>query len=475
MNNQRRNIIYKTIEEAVNDGIRLATKRAAELEKDKFNYFFLPKHKDYPTISYFDSGLPYFYLTSEIFGSKINYAKILEVSKEDITMESWDRFIQLFMTDNDLYNYITHKNWKPPTEERMKEVMIFILYRKLRKLIDSIMHCSSSPNRNTYLKKQKINKWVNALVNPSVNFELIIPIIFSQPDCQKISISNNIRIEKFTETFQLSRHFKLPENVIAHDKVVGAATHGIIISDILKNIPNNNELEKYKFVKKEIDSNIGLISKLFSLLRVAINDSVGYCQVIARPLDFEEEWFADLEFIKIYGYKNYPLNFEDVGWSEKKVISKKQLFSFKKLLKINSNNQKLDLALRKLFESDLREKDEDSVLDISTGLESLLSDSTDNLKYKVSFRSAAICKKKRLFGFKPVEIRNYISKFYDLRSSIIHGNIKKIKKYQRVMTNGFGEVDTLWVGKLVLTHIIEFILMNQEFESVNNIDNFLLE
>ncbi|MGB3587619.1 MAG: hypothetical protein WBA23_13815, partial [Tunicatimonas sp.] len=60
------------------------------------------------------------------------------------------------------------------------------------------------------------------------------------------------------------------------------------------------------------------------------------------------------------------------------------------------------MAKRKLFESDLRTNRDDSILDIATGLEALLSDSSDNLKYKISLRSAIICKKKRLHEFTPV-------------------------------------------------------------------------
>jgi hypothetical protein len=66
--------------------------------------------------------------------------------------------------------------------------------------------------------------------------------------------------------------------------------------------------------------------------------------------------------------------------------------------------KKIKLAKRKLFDSGLRTNRNDSVLDVATGLEALLSDSTDNLKYKISLRSAAICKKKKFYQFTPIEV-----------------------------------------------------------------------
>jgi len=273
---------------------------------------------------------------------------------------------------------------------------------------------------------------------------------------------------------QLSRNHKLPENIVAHKNVVGAATHAIYISNILKNIPNINQGQKYEIIVRKIDDNLDLITKIFSIFRLVINDSIGFCQVIAKPTDFEENWQAELPNIKIFGFKKYPPSYEENGWHEKRIISRKQLQIIKRYYNQVTDDKNIKLAKRKLFDSDLRMNKDDSVLDVATGLEALLSDSTDNLKYKISLRSAAICKKNMFYQFTPVEVKTGVRIFYDFRSAIIHGNVSKLNKYKTIKFNNYHSIETLWFGRNILKHLIEYLMMNPEFRNIENIDNYLL-
>lgn len=475
MTSDRNYKLRTLIEEAIDDGINLALERTAELKAKGFDSLYLPKHENFPSVSNFSSGLPYFTTTPAYFGFKISYNKILSDSKKDIELQSWKILLDYFMNDERLYEFINWKDWNPPSQERKNEMLAFSVLEDLRSLIDSIIHSSKSNRVSSKIKNQKIINWVNALTRRKVDYDLIIPIIFYQPDCRRIEINKSIRIQKLSKEIQLSRHNKLPENIIAHKDVVGAATHGIIISNIIKDIPNENQWEKYKIIKQKIDENFDLILKLFSIIRLVVNDSIGFCQVIALPLGFEEHWFADLLSLKIFGYKKYPQEFENNGWHIKRLITKKQLGLIRKYFNQNVDDKKVKLAKRKLFDSDLRISKDDSVLDIATGLEALLSDSTDNLRYKISLRSAIVCKKKKLFEFTPIEIRDGIKTFYDFRSAIIHGNTKDINKMKEIKLDRFEPINTLWFGKSVLEHLIEFLIIHPEFNNIDNIDNYFLK
>ncbi len=474
MTREKTLMINDIIANAVNDGINLALDRYAELKAKNFDSLYLPKHEDFPSISHFSSGLPYFSTTPAYFGFKVSYKKILSDSKKDIELNSWNVLLEFFLNDKEIYEYLDWKNWNPPKEEVKKEIYAFSIFEDLRSLIDSIIHSVKNPRNKSKAKTEKISNWVRAITKNTVNYELIIPIIFHQPDCQRIALDKNVRIQRIDNKLQLSRHYKLPENIVAYKNVVGAATHAIYISNILKNIPNENQGKKYEIIKQRIDENFDLITKIFSIFRLVINESIGFCQVIANPIDFEEGWLAELPHIKIFGFKKYPPSFEENGWHEKKVISKKQLQSIKKYYNQITDDKKIKLARRKLFDSDLRTNKDDSVLDVATGLEALLSDSTDNLKYKISLRSAAICKKKKFYQFTPVEVKIGIKTFYDFRSAIIHGNSKNHVKKKTVKLGRFQQIETLWFGRNVLKHLIEYFMMNPEFRNIENIDNYLL-
>lgn len=466
--------INTLITNAVNDGINLALERYEELKAKNFDSLYLPKHEDFPSMSSFSSGLPYFSTTPAYFGFKVSYKKILSDTKKDIELESWKTLIDFFLNDKAIYEYIEWKDWNPPKEEVKKEMYTFSIFEDLRSLIDAIIHSTKNPKLNSRVKVEKISNWISGITNDIVNYELVIPIIYHQPECLKITLDKNVRIQKIDDKLQLSRHFKLPESVVAHKNVVGAATHAIYISNVLIKIPNDNQAKKYKILKQRIDENFNQIIKIFSICRLVINDSMGFCQVIAKPIGFEEHWFAELPDVKIFGFKKYPSSFEENGWHEIKKISKKQLALIKKYHNEITEDIKIKLAQRKLFESDLRNNKDDSVLDVATGLEALLSDSTDNLKYKISLRSAAICKMKKFYQFTPAEVKKGIKTFYDFRSAIIHGNTKNITKGKSIQLDRFEPIETLWFGTNVLRHIIEYLMLNPKFRELENIDDYLL-
>ena len=466
--------LYEIIENAVNDGINLALDKYDELKAKKFDSLFIPKHEDFPSISNFSSGLPCFSTTPAYFGLKVNYKKILSDNREDIKLNSWNVLVDFFMNDKGIYNYIKWKDWNPPNEKEQKEIYTYSIYEKLRSLIDSIIHSTTNPRNKSKTKSEKISKWVKALTKNSVNYELVIPIIFHQPDCQKITLDKNIRIQRLDNKLQLSRHNKLPENIVAHKNVVGAATHAIFISNVLRNVPNENQSKKHDIIKQRIDENFDLITKIFSTFRMVLKESIGFCQVIAISTDFEEDWLAQLPGIEVFGFKKYPPSFEINGWHEQRVISKKQLQLIKKYYNKITDDTKIRLAKLKLFDSDLRTNKHDSILDLATGFELLLSDSTDNLKYKISLRAAAICKKKKLLQFTPVEVKIGVKTFYDFRSAIVHGNTSNISKYKNVTLDRFQPIETLWFGRIVLIHLIEYLMFNSEFRNTDKIDNYLL-
>ena len=423
------NILTELTTKAVNDGIVLAYELYKGLKEKKFDSLYLPKHDNYPSIAFYDSGLPYFTTTPGYFGHKVSYEKILENSKQDIELDSWKSLVNLYISTPQLYSFLKFNQWGPDYEDQNIDFIDFYIHQQLRKIVDAVFHSTKNPINDKKVKSQKIKNWITSICSKHLNYEIIIPIIIHQPEGKRFTINEKIRIEQLSRKIQLSRNFELPDDTIAHQKVIAAATHGIFISDILTEINNDNRWERISQVIKKIESSVDKITGIFANLRIAISEPIGFCQVIAKPLDWEDDWFGDLEKLDIFGYRKYPPIYEKERGFSKLIITKSQLSIFKTLVNKDPNNKKINIAKHKLFEADTREKEDDSVLDISIALEALLGDSYDNLRYKVSLRCAAICKKIRLLEFTPLEIKNGIKIFYDYRSAIIHEKgPKEIKK-----------------------------------------------
>ena len=134
----------------------------------------------------------------------------------------------------------------------------------------------------------------------------------------------------------------------------------------------------------------------------------------------------------------------------------------------------MKLAKKKLLDSENRNTIEDATLDLSTAFESLLSDTKDNMRYKVSLRSGAICKMEKLLDFSSVDVVKIVKKFYDYRSDIIHGNQDK-NDNRYIELEGFKKFETYLGAKLVLKHIIKFLLSHPKYlKNVIEIDEYLL-
>lgn len=97
------------------------------------------------------------------------------------------------------------------------------------------------------------------------------------------------------------------------------------------------------------------------------------------------------------------------------------------------DDKALNLAIRRYVRSNWRYDAEDIVIDYMIALEALLSDSDNEIQYRISIRLAF------LIGQNPEDrprIFEIMKQFYTIRSNIVHGNtkevdnaIKKLKKY----------------------------------------------
>lgn len=226
-------------------------------------------------------------------------------------------------------------------------------------------------------------------------------------------------------------------------------------------------IDKYEQVNKSI------IEFSFSLMNLCSPNQIGYCQIIFKQLNHENRWFADVVYNEIIGEKKYPMNFDEKYYLNEKSISKSSLREIRKLISSNINDKRMLLALSKLQNSTMRKSEDDSVLDIATAMESLFSDSSDVLKFKLSTRCSILCSIIKFQRFSAIQVKQGVKTFYDLRSAIIHGNMKKHKQKQSFKIND-EEFNTFDFGQNLLRHLLKLIFQNPKFINVDEIDNYYI-
>jgi len=139
----------------------------------------------------------------------------------------------------------------------------------------------------------------------------------------------------------------------------------------------------------------------------------------------------------------------------------KEITSLPKLVSQKSGN--LHYALRKFSKALEREDIEDEIVDIATGLESLLcGDSQSEISYRFKVRGAAVLDIR--FGDAAARIALF-SDIYSARSDVVHGNVKN-KKLNYKKTVGLPTDERLMLllpdARNAFSNILVWFLLNTE-------------
>lgn len=462
---------YSILRTCISEGVHATKKRYKFLKEKYSDSIFIPKHMDFPSVSMHKSdGIPFFSVRS----NKTSYAKILKDALDERKVDSWILLEEYVESSEEILDY-----FKYDSNNRVESIPLVKMHIEydLINFIDSLFHqLDNSPDLESDKKSELIEDYFRSYYLDFLEYNIIVPILVYHFDSDEIIIDENISIVKISRNIQLARNSLLPVNTFADDKIVSAATYAFLIKGSIRRVENKNKWNNREQILARVERSYGLIDKLFANLRLAIKKPVGYCQVLANPVNFKSKYYCEVEDVMLFGRNKIPHLYNEIIQYENKEILHDEVKLFSRLLKSSLNSKKVKFAMDKLLQSDLRNRPHDGILDVSAGLESLLSDSTDNLKFKVSLRSAAICKEISFQDYSAIDVRKCTSKFYDLRSSIVHGSseAKVSAKMEFELASG-KSIDVYLFGKDILLHAIVVFIMNPEWEDVKFIDDSLFK
>ncbi|MBB4080798.1 hypothetical protein GGR28_003433 [Lewinella aquimaris] len=460
---------------AIDEGVSFALETYDKLKAKNFDLLYLPKHDEFPSMSQYNtSGLPHFSITPSYYGSKISYAKIIDKGLESNSITSWNKLKEYIHKSDEFEHFYEFKDLTQEGEEK-KQLTSFVLFNTLKGFIDSLIHQLDNPRNKTQKRRKLEQQFLNSFKLESLEYDVLVPIILYQPVFNNFKFDDNTEIVKIDDKLQLARNYRVPDTIIANKEMISAATHAVLIKQKVRRVSNANRWDRSEQVSSKIQRLYSHIDKVFACLRIAMKMPLGYCQILAVPKNFGDNYQAELIGLSIFGRDRYPRLYTRDDLYTHYRIDHKTLNKAKKLYKVNFKSRNLNYAIDKLLDSDSRIRDEDGIIDISSAFESLLSDSTNNLKYKISLRAAVICKFFPV-GFTPVEVKRNIGVFYDLRSGIVHGNKKSTVDSKRMVSIGDqGQIKTYTFGKYILTHILETVILNPKWIEVQFIDENMLK
>jgi hypothetical protein len=148
-----------------------------------------------------------------------------------------------------------------------------------------------------------------------------------------------------------------------------------------------------------------------------------------------------------------------------------------------SRNNKLILAARRLNAAWLRRNDDDAILDVVIGLETLLVDDSNRRNVSADTRSRGksdflaerlrgLCKLRCLESYSPSEVYDFIKRVYGFRNEVVHGS-PALEKKRLVMVSKQKTIPTVALGIRLLRHAIVVLTEHPEYLDLDRIDREL--
>ena len=305
--------------------------------------------------------------------------------------------------------------------------------------------------------------------------DICVPVCLAVFEEDNIVLSDNIEIVRMTDTFQMSRQKACTYEVNGEDWVAACATHMIVIRNYYYNNVDDFSLnaatQDYNlYPLREID-------KIFGIIRLVTGYSLGYEQILSRPLEWMYDSCADLPVV--YGAKAHFVHPKEIKkfWMsiQVSVISKEQCERIRELyLKFVESEDKIQFALSRFNRCMLRDEIDDMSTDACIGLESLLAGGTKGeITYTISNRIPIVFANNSTELYSANNCRALMKKIYNFRSKIVHGGkLKENEKYVDV-----NEVK-VFVPKMAvefLRYVLIYMIENPEYLDVTKIDSYIDE
>ncbi len=477
MNNEiLRSDIYEVMKTAVFGGFL----KVKELEK---NGEYIGRYSNFPKMEWFDSGFPHFSKTFFDEGPKdFSNAFRNEIEPQ---FESWKIFWDLALTDTYLSSYWKVRDSDKSEKDFIRHPQFFELYKEIqiygpiKNLVDRYIHMNGLESFDEHNFIQIYQEWERAQFLENLPFNIVVPIICQSFSFDSYRISSNVLIQRMDANFQKARSKGKYYNVSVHDTVIGAATHALVLE---RWTVKNKSLEERTAIFYEVSAfaeAFETIDIFFAALRSVTGVETGYSQILASPLGWADNWEAYLPNVyNAVAIRAYPDFFENYGWlrvsseiDEKKCEDVQLLFTSL----LTTPHNKLKLSAKRLNAAFLRKSEEDSILDVTIGLEALLAGSSrSEVTHKLSMRAAAICKINHFPKLNPNEVFKACKKIYDYRSAVVHGS-KKPESRRIIQIEDSIDIPAILLGIDLLRHIIVTLVKYPDYLDSQKLDLILLE
>jgi hypothetical protein len=439
------------------------------------NKWIKPRYDTYPSVKYKSNGMP------EISNYSVkNPIKISDLFRSwggtpDINLKEFNSYNSL---ENYLLNHKQHLNTIYPDNLDARDSSTFktLAIAIIEDFLERYYHLNQDKHENEQLLKSiyfEVEKYIYA---EYLNFDISIPLLFLQFEPDEFSINGNITLRRIKDEYQKARFDVRSYTPPISDAIITNATHELVF----KNYHIKKGKKYFGFeLSDEKAYPLFQFELFFNAIKIITNFNSGFAQILIYPHNWADFYRMDLPVLKGLSVRKYPNYFDDFYWNKDtfpKVSEpeiKRIAFVYNRLL--NNENNKIQIANRRLRSSYLRDNEEDSILDIIIALETLLSDNEKGeITHKLALRTARLIS---MFNqhYNALQVFNAVKKIYDFRSAVVHGSHKIDSKREIKLHAEAEPISTISLANDFLREIIGVLIEHPQYLDSKEVDKLLLQ
>lgn len=432
-------------------------------------------HYKFPKVETLSNNMPFF--TYHIFESNAprEYKYLLRTDSEYSIKSSkeWKELYNFVKKEPDLSKYFDIKN-SLGVDEDFVEIYLHSLVLSFTEYYLHITH-----NKRTVKKTffRLFSQLSNAIFSKTLFISICFPLPLVKFAFSSKIISENITIKRIPDVIQLARNETYASNS-NHNLISGAATHCLVLSNW--SIANPNNRWDIHHILSDINSfknPLEYAKNFLASLRIETNLQTGLTQLLTIPQNWVTDYDAHLKRIFKVNLQDYNYDLEKGGWTiNQDVINNKTISSiiktFKNISNISDNSFKL--SLDRYNEYYTRKNERDKIIDLTTALESLITNDTrSEITYRLSNRIAILFKKHNIKTYLPADVLEIVKKIYDYRGAVVHGE-SKIDKKRTIVLPTKESVHAVELAHNILKEVLKIIIKNNRVYKPSEIDKLLL-
>lgn len=477
--------VYKLVRRVFEEGLELA-RETVESKKQ-----FISHHYRYPEVSYWGSKDAHIRIMSSFdLRLPINYVDTLKIvlraksnsPDSSITLSAWEELLDFAIKDSRMGPYFRIRDEDVESDpdrwaRHFRQLREKLVFDGILSMIDTYIH-NKNYDFNEKLFDAVYRQWERSIFAPELPFEMVVPILRVRFDFDRLDLSENARIERMSDKFQISRCLNDHDAYIPSEEVARLATHAFHFG--LLTIENNSYEQREGILdsRPAYSDLMQNVDNFFAALKAVTGIGFGYAQIVAKPIGWSGSSEASVPVSYPIRVRAYPDNLEDQEWIHKEPpapLSEKSCREIGPVFKAIQKSSKLGIAARRLNSVIMRKDEADSILDVAIGLETLLGgDGQGEVTYKLKTRLAALCLLEPFSGYTPWEVRKLCGKVYDFRSKVAHGSGEA--KKSRLIKNREGvDIPAVEIGVELLKYAIRILSKHEKYLTPENIDEFILD